>query len=185
MPSEQSALLALRTQQVVGHEIGVTDTVDPLAGSYYIESLTDHIEEEVLGYIAHIDQIGGAVEAIENGFIQQEIQASAYQYQKEIEAQKRVVVGVNSFTTSGEQPVDLLKMDPATSRRQVERLKEVRLSRDQGEVASALQDLRKAAQSDDNLMPYILTAVKAYATLGEICGALKDIFGEYQQQITM
>lgn len=185
LPSEQSALLALRTQQVVGHEIGVTDTVDPLAGSYYIESLTDHIEEEVLGYIAHIDQIGGAVEAIENGFIQQEIQASAYQYQKEIEAQKRVVVGVNSFTTSGEQPVDLLKMDPATSRRQVERLKEVRLSRDQGEVASALQDLRKAAQSDDNLMPYILTAVKAYATLGEICGALKDIFGEYQQQITM
>jgi len=129
LPSEQSALLALRTQQVVGHEIGVTDTVDPLAGSYYIESLTDHLEEEVLGYIAHIDQVGGAVEAIENGFIQ--------------------------------------------------------LSRDQGQVASALQDLRKAAQSDDNLMPYILTAVKAYATLGEICGALKDVFGEYQQQITI
>ena len=185
LPSEQSVLLALRTQQVIGYEIGVTDTVDPLGGSYYMENLTDHIEAEALRYIERIDEIGGAVEAIEKGFIQKEIQASAYRYQKEIEAEERVVVGVNRFTVSGEQPIDLLKMDPATSQRQVERLKEVRLSRDQGKVSEALQELRRAAQSTENTMPYILTAVKAYATLGEICGVLRDVFGEYQQQITI
>ena len=185
LPSEQSVLLALRTQQVIGFEIGVTDTVDPLGGSYYVENLTDHIEAEVLRYIERIDEMGGAVEAIEKGFIQKEIQASAYRYQKEIEAEERVVVGVNRFTVSGEQPIDLLKMDPATSQRQVERLKEVRLSRNQGKVSEALQELRKAAQSTENTMPYILTAVKAYATLGEICGVLRDVFGEYQQQITI
>ena len=185
LPSEHSVLLALRTQQVIGYEIGAADTADPLGGSYFIEELTDKIEAEVLGYIERIDEIGGAVEAIEKGFIQKEIQASAYQYQKDIESQERIVVGVNKFTTSGEQPIDLLKMDPATSQRQVERIKEVRLSRNQSKVAEALQDLRKAAQSDDNLMPPILTAVKAYATLGEICGVLRDVFGEYQQQITI
>ncbi len=185
LPSEQSVLLALRTQQVIAHEIGVTDTADPLGGSYYIEELTNHIETEANRYLERIDEIGGAVEAIDTGFIQQEIQASAYRYQKEVEEQKRIVVGVNRFTESGEQPIDLLKMDPATSHRQVERLKEVRLSRKQGEVASALQELRKAAQGEDNLMPYILTAVKAYATLGEICGALRDVFGEYQQHVNL
>ncbi len=185
LPSEQSVLLALRTQQVIAHEIGVTDTADPLGGSYYIEKLTDHIEEEVNRYIKKIDELGGAVEAIDTGFIQQEIQASAYRYQKEVEEQKRIVVGVNRFTESEEQPIDLLKMDPATSRRQIERLKEVRLSRNQGEVASALQELRKAAQGEENLMPFILAAVKAYATLGEICGALRDVFGEYQQQVNL
>jgi len=185
LPSEHSVLLALRTQQVIGYEIGATDTVDPLGGSYYIETLTDHIEDEVWRYIKRVDEIGGAVEAIEKGFIQKEIQASAYRFQKEVESEERVVVGVNRFTTSGDQPIDLLKMDPATSQRQVERLKEVRLSRNQGDVAEALQGLRKAAQGSDNLMPYILTAVKAYATLGEICGVLRDVFGEYQQQITI
>ena len=185
LPSEHSVLLALRTQQVIGYEIGAADTADPLGGSYYIENLTDHIEAEALRYIDRIDEIGGAVEAIEKGFIQREIQASAYRYQKEIESQERVVVGVNRFTQSGELPIDLLKMDPATSQRQVERLKEVRLSRNQGKVAESLQELRKAAQSDENLMPYILTAVRAYATLGEICGVLRDVFGEYQQQITL
>lgn len=185
LPSEHSVLLALRTQQVIGYEIGAADTVDPLGGSYFIENLTDHIEEEVLGYIKRIDEMGGAVEAIEKGFIQKEIQASAYRYQKEIESQERVVVGVNRFAMSGDQPIDLLKMDPATSQRQTERLKEVRLSRNQGSVSEALQELRRAAQSDQNLMPYILTAVKAYATLGEICGVLREVFGEYQQQITL
>ena len=185
LPSEHSVLLALRTQQVIAHEIGVTDTVDPLGGSYYIEKLTDHIEEEVNCYIERIDELGGAVEAIENGFIQQEIQASAYRYQKEVEEQERIVVGVNRFTTGGEQPIDLLKMDPTTSRRQIERLKEVRLSRNQEQVALTLQDLRKAARGDENIMPYVLAAVKSYATLGEICGALRDVFGEYQQHITV
>ncbi|MFO8191176.1 MAG: methylmalonyl-CoA mutase family protein [Bacillota bacterium] len=185
LPSEHSVLLALRTQQVIGYEIGVTDTVDPLGGSYFIEKLTDHIEEEVIRYIKKIDEIGGAVVAIEKGFIQQEIQASAYRYQKEIENGDRVVVGINKFTMSGDQPIDLLKMDPAVSKRQVERLKEVRLSRNQGQVAEALQELRRAARGDENLMPYILTAVKNYATLGEICGVLRDVFGEYKQHITL
>ncbi len=185
LPSEHSVLLALRTQQVIGYEIGASDTADPLGGSYYVEKLTDHIEQEALRYIERIDEIGGAVEAIEKGFIQKEIQASAYRYQKEVEAGDRVVVGVNRFTTSGEQPIDLLKMDPATSQRQVERIKEVRLSRNQGKVNETLQELRKAAKSGDNLMPHILSAVKAYATLGEICGVLRDVFGEYQQQITL
>ncbi len=183
LPSEQSVLLALRTQQVIGYEIGVTDTVDPLGGSYFIEKLTDQIEKEILSYIHKIDELGGAVEAIENGFIQKEIQASAYRYQKEIESHERVVVGVNSFTVSGEQPIDLLKMDPAASQRQVERLKEVRLSRNQAKVAETLRELRRNAQGGDNLMPAILEAVKVYATLGEICGVLRDVFGEYKQQI--
>jgi len=185
LPSEHSVLLALRTQQVIGYEIGATDTVDPLGGSYFIEKLTDQIEEEVLRYIKKIDEIGGAVAAIEKGFIQQEIQASAYRYQKEIENGDRVVVGINKFTMSGDQPIDLLKMDPAVNRRQVERLKEVRLSRNQGQVSEALQELRRAARGDENLMPYILTAVKNYATLGEICGVLRDVFGEYKQHITL
>lgn len=185
LPSEHSVLLALRTQQVVGYEIGAADTVDPLGGSYFIENLTDHIEEEVMRYIERIDEIGGAVEAIEKGFIQKEIQVSAYEYQKEVESEERIVVGVNKFLAGGEQPMDLLKMDPATSQRQVERIKEVRLSRDQGKVSEALQGLRKAAQSDENVMPHILEAVIVYATLGEICGVLRDVFGEYQQQITI
>ncbi len=185
LPSEPSVLLALRTQQVIGYEIGVTDTVDPLGGSYFIEKLTDQVENDILSYIDKIDEIGGAVEAIEKGYIQKEIQASAYRYQKEIESEERVVVGVNRFTISGEQPIDLLKMDPATSQRQVERLKEVRLSRNQAKVAETLQELRRAAQGSDNLMPAIFEAVKAYATLGEICGVLRDVFGEYQQQITI
>ncbi len=185
LPSEHSVLLALRTQQVIGYEIGVTDTVDPLGGAYFIEKLTDQVEAEVLSYIERIDDLGGAVEAIEKGFIQKEIQASAYSYQKEVESEERIVVGVNQFTVSGEQPIDLLKMDPATSQRQIERLKEVKLSRNQGKVAETLQELRKAAQGSDNLMPPILEAVKAYASLGEICGVLRDVFGEYQQQITI
>ena len=185
LPSEHSVLLALRTQQVIGYEIGVTDTVDPLGGAYFIEKLTNQVEAEVLSYIERIDDLGGAVEAIEKGFIQKEIQASAYSYQKEVESEERIVVGVNQFTVSGEQPIDLLKMDPATSQRQIERLKEVKLSRNQGKVAETLQELRKAAQGSDNLMPPILEAVKAYASLGEICGVLRDVFGEYQQQITI
>ncbi|HED24055.1 MAG TPA: methylmalonyl-CoA mutase [Firmicutes bacterium] len=185
LPSEHSVLLALRTQQVIGYEIGVTDTADPLGGSYFIEKLTDQIEEEVLRYINKIDELGGAVAAIEKGFIQQEIQASAYSYQKAVESGNRVVVGVNRFAMTGDQPIDLLKMDPAVSRRQVERLKEVCLSRNQGQVAEALQELRRAAQGDENMMPSILTAVKAYATLGEICGVLRDVFGEYLQHKTL
>ncbi len=185
LPSEHAVLLALRTQQVIGFEIGVTDTVDPLGGSYFVESLTNQIEAKVLDYIRRIDTMGGAVAAIEEGFMQREIQESAYRYQKEIEAGERVVVGVNRFTGGADQPMDLLKVDPAVGERQLNRLKAVRLNRDQRKVAEALQQLRKGALSRDNLMPYLLEAVKAYATLGEICGIFREIFGEYQQQITL
>ena len=185
LPSEQSVTLALRTQQLIGHEIGVVDTVDPLGGSYYIENLTETIEKEAEEYIRKIDQLGGAVEAIAGGYMQKEIQASAYQYQKDVESKERIVVGVNRFADKSEQPIDLLKMDPATSQQQVERLKEVKHNRNQKEVAHALQELRKAAQSEENIMPPIITAVKAYATMGEICGVLRDVFGEYQQQVML
>ncbi|NMA91497.1 MAG: methylmalonyl-CoA mutase family protein [Firmicutes bacterium] len=183
LPSEHAALLALRTQQVVGYEIGVTDTVDPLGGSYYVEALTDQVEQEVMGYIKQIDELGGAVAAIEQGFMQREIQESAYRYQREVESGERVVIGVNRFASGDELPIDLLKVDPAVGERQIERLKKVRLRRDQGKVAEVLQELRRGAQSKENLMPYIFKAVKAYASLGEICGVLREIFGEYKQQV--
>ncbi len=184
LPSEHSALLALRTQQVVGYEIGAADTVDPLGGSYYVEALTDQIEQEAAGYIKKIDDLGGAVAAIERGFMQREIQDSAYRYQKEVESGERVVVGLNQFTSDGEPLTDLLKVDPAVGERQIDRLKAVRRRRDQKKVAEVLQELRRGAQSKNNLMPYIFEAVKAYASLGEICGVLREVFGEYRQHIT-
>lgn len=185
LPSEHSVLLALRTQQVIAYEIGVADTVDPLGGSYYVEALTDQIEKEVLDYIRKIDEMGGAVKAIEKGYMQQEIQESAYRYQKDVETGERTVIGVNKFTGGGEQPMDLLKVDPAVGERQAARLKEVRATRDAAKVSAALQQLRRAAQSNENIMPYMVEAVKAYATLGEICGVLREIFGEYQQQVIL
>ncbi|MBS3943723.1 MAG: methylmalonyl-CoA mutase family protein [Dethiobacter sp.] len=185
LPSEHSVLLALRTQQVIGCEIGVADTVDPVGGSYYLEALTDHIERESLKYIGKIDDMGGAVAAIEKGYLQREIQESAYRCQKEVESGERTVIGVNCFTGGGEAPIELLKVDPMVGERQVARLKETRADRDSKHVSAALQQLRRAAQSGENTMPHILEAVKAYATLGEICGVLRDIFGEYRQQITL
>jgi len=185
LPSEHSVLLALRTQQVIGCEIGVADTVDPLGGSYYLEALTDHIEQESLKYMGKIDEMGGAVAAIEKGYMQREIQESAYRCQKEVESGERTVIGVNRFTGGGEAPIELLKVDPMVGERQVARLKETRAFRDSKHVSAALQLLRRAAQSGENTMPHVLEAVKAYATLGEICGVLRDIFGEYRQQITL
>ena len=185
LPSEHSVLLALRTQQVIGCEIGVADTVDPLGGSYYLEALTDHIEQESLKYMGKIDEMGGAVAAIEKGYMQREIQESAYRCQKEVESGERTVIGVNRFTGGGEAPIELLKVDPMVGERQVARLKETRAFRDSKHVSAALQQLRRAAQSGENTMPHVLEAVKAYATLGEICGVLRGIFGEYRQQITL
>lgn len=184
LPEEHSVLLALRTQQIIGHEIGVADTVDPLGGSYFLESLTDQIEAGALTYIKKIDDLGGAVAAVETGFIQKEIQASAYTYQKEIESGERPVLGVNLYSESDDVPFKLLKMDPATSRRQVERLKDVRYRRNQGRVSNALQQLRQAALNREAMMPPILEAVREYATIGEICGVMRDVYGEYKQQLT-
>lgn len=183
LPGEHSVLLALRTQQVIGYETGIADTADPLGGSYYVEALTDQLEKEALNYIAKIDQLGGAVAAIEKGYMQREIQESAYRYQKEVESGDRTVIGVNRFSGGSEPPIELLKVDPAVGERQVARLKDVRAKRDPKKVSAALQQLRRAAQSEDNTMPSILEAVKSYATLGEICCVLREIFGEYQQQV--
>lgn len=185
LPSQPSVLIALRTQQVIGYEIGVTDTVDPLGGSYYVEALTDQIEKEAAAYIEKIDEMGGAVEAIEKGFMQREIQQSAYTYQRQIESGERVVIGVNKFLMEAEMPKDLLKVNPAVADRQVDKLKKLQESRDPRQVSEALRTLRTTAQTTQNIMPAIIEAVKVYATLGEICGILREVFGEYQQQVML
>ncbi len=181
LPSEESVLIALRTQQVIGYEIGVTDTVDPLGGSFFIEKLTNDIEEKALEYIKKIDDMGGAPEAIE--FMQKEIHQSAYKFQKEVESGEKVVIGVNKFQMESPPPEGLLKVDPEVGKRQKEKLEKLRSERDNDKVKTLLEDIRKAAHTTDNLLPYFVEAVKAYATLGEICGVLREEFGEYQQQI--
>ncbi|RLB30430.1 MAG: methylmalonyl-CoA mutase [Deltaproteobacteria bacterium] len=185
LPSEEAVQVALRTQQLIAHESGVTDTVDPLAGSYYVERLTQEVYDRAQKYIETIDELGGAAAAIEKGYIQREIQDSAYRYQKEIEKDERVVVGVNRFQIEEEPPKDLLRVDPAVRTSQIKRLEKLRSERNNDKVQDILGDLRKAAGGSDNLMPIILEAVRAYATLGEICDALRDVFGEYQPVSTL
>ncbi|KPU26606.1 methylmalonyl-CoA mutase [Caloranaerobacter sp. TR13] len=185
LPTEDSVRIALRTQQIVAHESGVTETIDPLAGSYYIESLTKRIEEEAYEYIKKIDELGGSPKAIEKGFIQKEIQDSAYRYQMEVETGKRIVVGVNKYQIEEEGHKDILKVDPSVGELQKEKLRKLREERDNERVKEALEALRKAAKTNENTMPYILDAVKAYATLGEICGVLREEFGEYQPSIIL
>jgi methylmalonyl-CoA mutase N-terminal domain/subunit len=181
LPTEESVQIALRTQQVIGHELGVTDTVDPLAGSYYVESLTRDICEKAEVYIKKIDEMGGSPEAIEKGYIQKEIQDSAFKFQREIEEEKRIVVGLNRFQVEEEKVTGLLKVNPAVRITQIEKLKKLKSERDGSKVKKSLADLKKGAQGDANLMPLILESVKAYATLGEICDVLKEVFGEYGQ----
>jgi len=183
LPSQKSVRIALRTQQVIGHESGVTETVDPLAGSYYIETMTREIEDEVMVYIDKIDKLGGAPKAIENGFVQREIQNSAYQYQKDIEDKKKIIVGVNQFQSEEETMKDLLKVNPKIEKQQVEKLEDTKKSRAGNEVNKKLKELKKAANTDKNLMPFIIDCVKSYATLGEICDQLRDVFGEYKDSI--
>lgn len=185
LPTEDSVRIALRTQQIVANESGVTETVDPLAGSYYIENLTDRIEKEAMEYIDTIDELGGAPEAIEKGYIQKEIQNSAYEYQMEIESQERIVVGVNKFKEEEEPQKDLLKVDPEIEALQKEKLEELKAERDNEKVEETLKALKEKAETDENLMPYILDAVNAYATLGEICDSLRDVFGEYVQTVIL
>ncbi len=179
LPSEDSVRIALRTQQVIGHESGVASSVDPLAGSYMIESLTNRIEAEAGDYIKKIDDMGGAPAAIEKGYIQQEIHDSAYRFQREVESKARTIVGVNAFAIQEGPPKGLLRVDPAVGERQTRKLTELRRQRDNVAVVAALDAVRGAASTQDNLMPHIMRAVKAYATLGEICGALREVFGEY------
>jgi len=180
LPSEQSVQIALRTQQLIAYESGVAETIDPLGGSFYIEKLTEEIEKRASAYIAKIDQLGGAVAAIEKGYIQQEIQESAYRYQKEIERGERVIVGVNRFQTKEPPPKGLLKVDPRVREVQIRRLAELRRERAGEKVKSSLKELRQVAQGDGNLMYPILNCVRAYCTLGEICDVLREVFGEYE-----
>ncbi len=185
LPSEEAVQIALRTQQLIAYESGATDTVDPLGGSYYIEELTKEVFGRAQDYIDKIDELGGAVSAVEKGFIQREIQDSAYRYQREIEKGERVVVGVNRFQVEEESPKDLLRVDPSVRVSQMERLKRLKSERDSRRVKDIVSGLKKAAQGNDNLMPIILDAVRAYATLGEICDALRGVFGEYQPVSTI
>ncbi|MDF2839916.1 MAG: methylmalonyl-CoA mutase [Clostridia bacterium] len=185
LPTEDAVRVALRTQQIVAYESGVTETVDPLAGSYYVEAMTNDIEARAMEYINKIDDIGGAVKAIERGYIQKEIQDSAYKYQMEIESNERIVVGMNKFQIQEGSPKGLLRVDPAVGELQKQKLETLRNERDNNKVNAALEALKKAAQTDENLMPFIIDAVRTYATLGEICGILREVFGEYQQSVIL
>jgi len=181
LPTEKSVRIALRTQQIIAYESGVVDTIDPLGGAYYIEWLTDHIEEEAMKYIEKIEAMGGIMRAIERGYIQKEIADAAYKYQKEIEEKKRIIVGVNEFVVDEPIEVEILKVDPSIRDKQIERLKKLRSTRDSKKVEEALDKLRKAAETkDENLMPYIIEAHKHLATLSEVTNVLREVWGEYR-----
>jgi methylmalonyl-CoA mutase N-terminal domain/subunit len=181
LPTEQAQRIALRTQQIIAYESGAADTVDPLAGSYYVEALTDELERRATEELEAIEATGGAVEAIERGYMQRAIQEEAYAHQQEVEAGTRVVVGVNRFQDEGKpQPLQLYRTDPEAENAQVKSLEILRRERDNRAVTAALGHLREAALGEENLMPPILRAVKAYATVGEICGVLREVFGEYK-----
>ena len=181
LPSEQAVQVALRTQQIIAYETGIADTVDPLGGSYYVERLTDVIEEGALKYINKIDEMGGALEAIRQGYIQREIAGAAYNYQRAVDSGEQVIVGVNKFATEGEVAPSLLEVDETVEIRQVERLKRLKQERDNRKVNDALNSVRQVARTDENIMPVLVEAVKVYATVGEISDALRDVFGEYRE----
>jgi len=179
LPSQESVQIALRTQQIVAYETGVAETVDPLAGSYFVEALTDEIERLATEYIKKIDEMGGAVRAVECGFIEQEIQDSAYKFQKAVESGNQVIVGVNRFQTGSAPPKGLLKVDPMVRETQIQRLQKIYAERDSAAVRDCLDTLKKVAQGSDNMMPTILDAVRKRVSLGEICDVLRQVFGEY------
>jgi methylmalonyl-CoA mutase N-terminal domain/subunit len=182
LPTDRAALIALRTQQIIAEETGVVNTVDPLGGSYYLEALTDKMEDEALNYFRKIDSMGGMVAAIEKGFPQREIQDSAYQYQKAVERGDQVIVGVNKYTMTDEpSEVPILVIDESVRTHQVERLDDVRARRDNGSVANSLEKLKQAARDHENTMPATIEAVRSYASLGEICSALRDVYGIYEE----
>ena len=180
VPTEGAATIALRTQQVIAEETGVSNTIDPLGGSYFVEALTNRMEEEALKYIRKIDELGGIVRAIELGYPQQEIANAAYAYQKQIERKEKIVVGVNKYRVEEEKPIEFLKIDPRVEEKQVARLKEVKRTRDNSRVQACLGGLKGAALGSANLMPFILAAVKEYASLQEICDVFREVFGTYR-----
>jgi methylmalonyl-CoA mutase N-terminal domain/subunit len=180
LPTEEAVTIALRTQQVIAHESGVVNTADPLGGSYFVEKLTDEIEKEALDYFARIDGMGGMVPAIERGFPQREIQEAAFQFQRAVERKEKVIVGVNEYVME-EKPIPILYIDETAAERQVEGVERLRAKRDRARVEAALRGLKAAARGTDNLMLPILEAARAYATLGEMCDALREVWGEYQE----
>ena len=180
LPTQQAVTVALRTQQIVAEESGATDTIDPLAGCYYVENMTDKIEAEVDDYIKKIDAMGGGVAAIEQGYIQKEIQNSSYRFQKEIESGERVYVGINKYTMQEPPPTGLLKIDMSVGEKKTVELKKYRVERDQAKWKAALDKLRQVSQTDENVIPYVIEAVKAKATVGEVCNVWREVYGEYR-----
>jgi methylmalonyl-CoA mutase N-terminal domain/subunit len=185
LPTENAALLALRTQQIIAHETGVANTADPLGGSYAIEHLTDEIESRAKEYIARIDAIGGVLRAIETGYVQGEIQRAAYEYQRAVERREQIVVGVNQFVADQETPIPTLRVDPELERAQIDRLRALRARRDTSRAHAAVTEVERRARSGENLMPAIAAAVEAYATVGEISDALRRVFGEYTESVVL
>lgn len=183
LPSEKAVRVALRTQQILAYESGAPNTVDPLGGSYFVEDLTKKIEEKAKDYIKKIDAMGGVLKAIETGYVQREIQESSYKYQKGVESKDRVVVGVNQYSMDESITIDILKVDPEVEKKQKERLTTIKSTRDNTAVQNALNKLEKAAGSDENVMPLIVTAVREYATIGEICDVFRNVFGEYKAPV--
>jgi methylmalonyl-CoA mutase N-terminal domain/subunit len=181
LPSEHAVTVALRTQQILAEESGVANTVDPLGGSYFVEAMTNRLETQALAYLKKIQEIGGVLPAIEVGFFQREIQEAAYRYQREIDRGDRNIVGVNAFEDEAPLKIPLLEMDPAGYERQAARLAALRAERDNGAVGQALDRLRLACQGSENTMPFILDAVRSYATLGEIINVMREVFGTYQE----
>jgi methylmalonyl-CoA mutase N-terminal domain/subunit len=180
LPTEQAVRVALRTQQIIAHETGAADSVDPLAGSYYVESLTDEIESRAQGYLELIDEMGGALPAVENGYIQNEIHEAAYRRQQQIESQEAILVGVNAYSSDEPGSLEAIYVDPAIERAQREHLDQVRAARDSQRAARRLERLEQAAVGNDNLMPVLIDCVEADVTLGEMCGKLRDVWGEYR-----
>ena len=183
LPTEEAVRIALRTQQVIAHESGVTETADPLAGSYAIEHLTNEIEQRAEEYIKKIDEMGGMLAAIEAGYVQREIERAAYDFQKAVEAQQEIVVGVNKFQVKEESPIPTLRIDPAIEREQIERVQRVRAERSAAAAMAALDRVEQAARSDENLVPQVIAAVEAYATLGEVADRMRKVFGEYAEAV--
>ena len=180
LPTEEAARIALRTQQLVAHESGAPDTADPLAGSYYVESLTNEVEQQAWELFNKIQAMGGSVSAIEQGFIQNEIASSAYEYQRKIETGEKVIVGMNKFTVDQETPIPLLRVDDRIRDQQVEKLKALKNRRDASNVAAELSEIKSKATSGENIMPSVLHAVESYCTLGEIADVLRGVYGEYK-----
>jgi methylmalonyl-CoA mutase N-terminal domain/subunit len=185
LPTEESALIALRTQQIIANETGVTNTIDPIAGSYAIEALTNEVESRAAEYLTKIDAMGGMIKAIEAGFVQTEIQRAAYEFQRSVESKEQIVVGVNDYVASEEHHIPTLRIDPSIERSQVERLHALRAKRDASKTEAALGELERRAKGSENLLPAILAAVESYATVGEISDAMRHVYGEYQESVVI